>query len=60
MDKLPALPTAPPKRTEVISIRLTSSERRMLDALARKLAVKPATLARHFVLHALANHSREG
>jgi hypothetical protein len=55
----PPLPRPEPKRPETISIRLTIEEREAIGKLADELDVKPATLARYFVLHGLTNYNKE-
>lgn len=58
MHQPPNLPRAEPKRPQIISIRLTVEEREAVGRLADELQVKPAALARYFVLIGLANYSK--
>jgi len=54
------LPPEPrPKRERIFSMRLTDAEREVIETLARRLNMPDSTLARHFVLEAVAFHSHQ-
>jgi hypothetical protein len=55
--------TLPPKpqlkRECIFSMRLTDAERETIEVLAKRLSIPDSTLARHFVLEAVAFHSQQ-
>ena len=53
------LPPEPqPNRERIFSMRLTDAERQAIETLAKRLNMPDSTLARHFVLEAVAFHSQ--
>jgi len=52
-------PERQPKRERIFSMRLTDAEREAIETLARRLNLPDSTLARHFVLEAVAFHSQK-
>jgi len=54
------LPPEPqPNRERIFSMRLTDAERQSIETLAKRLNMPDSTLARHFVLEAVAYHSQQ-
>jgi len=54
------LPPEPqPNRERIFSMRLTDAERQSIETLAKRLNMPDSTLARHFVLEAVAFHSQQ-
>lgn len=54
------LPPEPqPNRGRIFSMRLTDAERQSIETLAKRLNMPDSTLARHFVLEAVAFHSEQ-
>lgn len=54
------LPPEPqPNRERIFSMRLTDTERQSIETLAKRLNMPDSTLARHFVLEAVAFHSQQ-
>lgn len=54
------LPPEPqPHRERIFSMRLTDAERQSIETLAKRLNMPDSTLARHFVLEAVAFHSEQ-
>lgn len=52
-----SLPTPLPTRSRTLNVRLSKDEHAALEALAAQQGVTISTLARHFLLQALAYHS---
>lgn len=53
------LPPEPqPNRERIFSMRLTDEEREQIEVLARRLNLPDSRMARHFVMEAVAFHSR--
>ncbi|MCA9907307.1 MAG: hypothetical protein KC519_01570 [Anaerolineae bacterium] len=50
------LPPHRPKRRHIFTIRLTDAERAELKGLAQQLQFPDSSLARHFILEAVAYH----
>jgi len=56
-------PQPQPKREYIFSVRLTATERKAIQQLARQMQVSPSHLARHFLMQAVAyyaNYREEG
>ncbi len=54
------LPPKPhPNRDCIFSMRLTDAEREAIETLAKRLNMPDSTLARHFVMEAVAFHSQQ-
>jgi hypothetical protein len=55
-----SLPPAPSsKRSRIFYIRLNDTEREEIEALAKQLQMPDSTMARHFVMEAVAFHSQQ-
>ena len=52
------LPARQSKRECIFAIRLTEAERDQIEALAQRLKLPDSFMARHFILEAVAHHSR--
>jgi predicted transcriptional regulator len=52
------LPVRQPKRKRIFAIRLTDGERAKIERLAKQLNLPDSFMARHFILEAVAHHSR--
>lgn len=53
------LPTQEPRRTKSLNMRLSEAERAAVDRLAELQAVTASTLARHFLLQAVAYYNQK-
>jgi hypothetical protein len=53
------LPTREPRRTKTLNMRLSEAERTAVDRLAEVQGVSASTLARHFLLQAVAYYNRK-
>jgi hypothetical protein len=55
-----SLPPAPSsKRSRIFCIRLNDTERAEIEALAKQLKLPDSTMARHFIMEAVAFHSQQ-
>jgi len=52
-------PTLSAKRSKIFCIRLTIQERQQIEQLAQHLNLPDSTMARHFVMEAVAFHSQQ-
>ena len=52
-------PTLSAKRCKIFCIRLTAQERQQIEQLAQNLNLPDSTMARHFVMEAVAFHSQQ-
>jgi len=50
-------PQPQPKREHIFSVRLTATERKAIQQLARQMQVSPSHLARHFLMQAVAYYA---
>lgn len=53
------LPTREPRRTKLLNMRLSETERAAVDKLAEMQGVTASELARHFLLQAVAYYNRK-
>lgn len=59
-NHIASLPPAPStKRSRIFCIRLNDNERKEIEALAKHLEVPDSTMARHFVMEAVAFHRKQ-
>ena len=55
-----SLPPAPStKRSRIFCIRLNDNERKEIEVLAKHLKVPDSTMARHFIMEAVAFHRKQ-
>ena len=52
-------PALSAKRSKIFCIRLTAHERQQIEQLAQHLNLPDSTMARHFVMEAVAFHSQQ-
>jgi len=52
-------PALSAKRSKIFCIRLTVQERQQIEQLAKHLNLPDSTMARHFVMEAVAFHSQQ-
>ena len=56
---IPTLPNRRPTRKNIFAIRLTDWERTEIEVLAQRLKLPDSFMARHFILEAVAYHSKD-
>ena len=59
-EHIASLPPAPSsKRSRIFCVRLNDTERKEIEALARHLKIPDSTMARHFIMEAVAFHRKQ-